>query len=202
MAVAKQIIKGILGIETTVVYVAGQSTGVGSNVDFAVIKYNAADGSPMWNLPGQPGATPANPGNPPNIALRYNGPANGVDRVWAMAIDLDGNIYVTGPSIEGDRQSVDYFTIKYFVNTYQPVALGEGRYNGPGNGIDQSCGFATWRDPASGRQYIFRDPTTNADYVGVTGNSIGSGTPAPQEYTTVMYDGDLGEELWVQRYHQ
>ena len=199
-AVASQINRGILGIETTVVYVAGQSTGAGSNVDFAVVKYNAADGSPMWNLPGQPGTTPASPGNPPNIALRYNGMANGVDRVWGMAIDLDGNVYVTGPSSKLASSSVDYFTVKYFVNTYQPVALGEGRYNGPGNGIDQSCGFSTWRDPVSGRPYIFRDPITKADYVGVTGNSIGSGNPA-QEYATVMYDGDL-DELWVQRYYQ
>ncbi len=200
MAVANQINRGILGIETTVVYVAGQSTGANSDVDFSVIKYNAADGGPMWNLPGQPGTTRGSSGNPPNIALRYNGLANSVDRVWAIAIDLDGNVYVTGPSRETIAANVDYFTIKYFVNTYQPVALWEGRYNGPGNGIDQSCGFATWRDPVSGRPYIFRDPITKAHYVGVTGNSIGSGSPA-QEYATVMYDGDLDEQ-WVQRYFQ
>jgi uncharacterized delta-60 repeat protein len=198
-AVANQIDKGILGIETTVVYVAGQSTGVSNNVDFAVVKYNAADGGPMWNLPGQPGTALGSPGNPPNIALRYNGPANGTDRAWAMAMDLDGSIYVTGPSVKGTSTSVDYFTIKYVVNTYKPVALGEGRYNGPGNGVDQSCGLATWRDPASGRQYIFRDPTTKADYVGVTGNSIGDSKL--QEYATVMYNGDL-DELWVKRYCQ
>ena len=124
IAVANQIIKGILGIETTVVYVAGQSTGSGTNVDFAVVKYDAADGSPMWNLPDQPGTASGKPGNPPNIALRYNGAANGIDRAWAMAMDLDGNIYVTGPSAEVSAHGVDYFTIKYFVNTYQPLALG------------------------------------------------------------------------------
>jgi hypothetical protein len=198
-AIANQIIKGILGIETTVVYVTGQSTNAAGNVDFATIKYNAANGGPMWNLPGQPGTTTEKPGNPPNIALRYNGPANNTDRAWAMAIDLDGRIYVTGPSMKDAASSVDYFTIKYFVNTYQPVALAEGRYNGPGNGVDQACGFATWRDPASGRHYVFRDPATGKDYVGVTGNSIGSGTPA-QEYTAVMYDGALVVR-WVQRYH-
>jgi uncharacterized delta-60 repeat protein len=198
-SVANQIIKGILGIETSVVYVTGQSTNAAGNVDFATIKYNAADGSPMWSLPGQPGTTTEKPGNPPGIALRYNGPADSTDRAWAMAIDLDGRIYVTGPSMKDTASSVDYFTIKYFVNTYQPVALAEGRYNGPGNGVDQACGFATWRDPASGRHYIFRDPATGKDYVGVTGNSIGSGTPA-QEYTAVMYDGALVVR-WVQRYH-
>ncbi len=198
-AVANQIIKGILGIETTVVYVTGQSTNAANNVDFATVKYNAADGSPMWNLPGQPGTTSESPGNPPDIALRYNGPANNIDRAWGMAMDLDGNIYVTGPSMETPARSVDYFTIKYFVNTYQPVVLAEARYNGPGNGVDQACGFATWRDPLSGRNFIFRDPVTGEDYVGVTGNSIGTGSPA-QEYTTVMYDGDLGMR-WYQRYY-
>jgi hypothetical protein len=197
ISVANQVIKGILGIETTVVYVAGQSTGVDTNVDFALIKYNGEDGRPMWNLPGQPGTTADKPGNPPNIALRYNGPASSIDRVWGIAMDLDGNIYVTGPSTETSANGVDYFTIKNFVNTYQPVALAAARYNGPGNKNDLSFGFATWRDPASGRQHIFRDPVTNEDYVGVTGASIRVGT---QEYTTVMYDGNL-VQLWVQRFY-
>ena len=199
IAVANQIIKGILGIETTVVYVAGQSTGAGTNVDFAVVKYNAADGSPMWNLPGQPGTTSAKPGNPPNIALRYNGLANNIDRAWAMAMDFDGNIYVTGPSMEASAKGVDYFTIKYFVNTYHPLALGEGRYNGPKNTTDQPCGFATWRDPASGRHYIFRDSTTNADYVCVTGNSAELGAPT-YRYAALMYD-DRFNLLWFQTFY-
>jgi len=37
--------------------------------------------------------------------------------------------------------------------------------------------------------------------VGVTGDSVGSGDSKPQEYVTVMYNGDLNE-LWVQRYFQ
>ena len=194
IAVANEIIKG-----KTVVYVGGQSTGVGTGVDFAVIKYKGTDGSPMWNLPGQPGTAAGKPGSPADIALRYNGPANGTDRIWATAMDLDGNLYVAGPSTEASARSVDFFTIKYFVRTGSPTMLGTGRYNGPGNGVDQACGFATWRDPASGRQYIFRDPDTGEDYVSVTGNSIGLGTPAPQEYTTIVYDGALGLR-WVQKY--
>lgn len=199
LAIADQIGKAILGIATTVVYVAGQSVGAGTNVDFALIKYNAADGHPMWNLPGQPGTTPENAGTPPDVALRYNGPADYIDRGWGMAMDMDGNVYVTGPAAADLSVSVDFFTIKYFVNTYQPVALAEGRYDGPGHSVDQSCGFATWRDPASGRLYIFRDPLTHEDLVGVTGNSRLLATSASQEYATVMYDGALAE-LWVRRY--
>jgi hypothetical protein len=198
IAIADHIILGILGIETTVVYVTGQSMGAGGNLDFATIKYSAADGRPMWNLPGQPGTTSAKPGNPAHIALRYNGPVNDLERAWAMALDFDGNIYVTGPSVQTTGQSVDYFTIKYFVNTYQPVVLSEGSYNGPGYWIDQSCGFATWRDPTSGRHYIFRDPTTSGDYVCVTGNSYGTGSY--NEYAAVMFNGALVEQ-WVQRFY-
>jgi len=197
--VANLIVKGILGIETTVVYVTGQSTNAAGNVDFATIKYNGDDGRPMWNLPGQPGTTAAKPGNPANIALRYNGPGNGIDRAWAMAMNLDGDLFVAGPSMAVAASSVDFFTVKYFVNTYQPVVLGEARYNGPGNGVDQACGFSTWRDPASGKPFVFRDPVTGGDYVAVTGNSIGTGTPA-QEYTTIVYDGGLGFR-WIQRYY-
>jgi hypothetical protein len=201
-AVANQIIKGILGIEAAVVYVSGQSTNAagGTNVDFATIKYNAADGSPMWNLPAQPGAPLDKPGNPPNIALRYNGPANSTDRAWAMAIDMDGHVYVTGPSMEDAARSVDYFTVKYFVNTYEPVSLASARYDGPGHAVDQACGLATWRDPASGRYYIFRDPATGEDYVAVTGNSIGPKPPGAQEYATVVYDAALSLR-WIQRYY-
>ncbi len=194
-AVASQISKGILGIGTTVVYVTGQSTNAAGDVDFATVKYNGDDGRPMWNLPDQPGTTADKRGTPPNIALRYAGPGNGVDRAWAMAMDLDGDLYVAGPSTETAASKVDFFTVKYFVNTYQPVVLGQARYNGPGNGADQACGFATWQDPASGRRFIFRDPATHEDYVAVTGNSIGTGTPA-QQYTSVVYTGSL-DLRWI-----
>jgi len=200
-AVANQIIKGILGIGTTVVYVTGQSTNAAGNPDFVTIKYNAADGSPMWNLPGQPGTTPEKSGTPANIALRYNGPANSTDRSWAIAMDGDGNIFATGPSMADSARSVDFYTTKYFVNTYQPAVLAEARYDGTGHGIDQACGFAMWRDPESGRYYIYRD-ASGKDYVVVTGNSIGTDTSAPstQDYLTIAYDGKLAQR-WLQRYY-
>ena len=197
-AVANQIVKGILGIETTVVYVTGQSTNAAGNVDFATIKYNGSDGRPMWNIPGQPGTTAAKPGNPANIALRYNGPANGIDRAWAMAMNLDGELYVAGPSAAAAATGVDFFTVKYFVNTYQPVVLGEARYNGPGNGADQACGFATWRDPVSGRPFVFRDPVTGGLRGGDREQHRDRNSRAG--YTTIVYDGGLGFR-WLQRYY-
>ena len=120
-----------------------------------------------------------------------------------MAMDLDGNVYLTGPGSENYAASgVDYVTIKYFVNTYEPVMLSHEGYDGPGLGTDQSCGFAAWRDPVTGRYFIFRDPVTNEDYVTVTGNSTRQKTGVPTfEFATVSYNGALSQR-WVQRFYQ
>jgi len=59
---------------------------------------------------------------------RYNGPANGPDRLqsrFALAIGLDGAVYVTGAS-DGDYSSgetPDYATVKYVV-LYNPNLVG------------------------------------------------------------------------------
>jgi hypothetical protein len=196
--VAAHIIQGILGISTRVVYVSGQSTGVGTNVDFATVKYDAADGRPMWRIPGQPGTAPGQPGHPADIALRYDGASHFIDRAWGMAIDQAGHIYVTGPgSVDYAAQSVDYLTVKYLVNTYEPAPLAIGLYNGPANKTDQACGFATWRDPASGRHYIYMDPVSQEHFICVTGNSANA--LGKNEFAAVMYDGGLVEQ-WVRRY--
>lgn len=63
---------------------------------------------------------------------RYDGPSHSIDEVKAMAIDAQGNVYVTGSSID-DAQEENYLTIKYDSNgTVQWVAS----YNGPGDRYD------------------------------------------------------------------
>ena len=94
-----------------------------------------------------------------------------------------------------NASSVDYFTRKYFVNTYQPAVLAEARYDGDGHGMDRACGFATWRHPISGRHYIFRDALSGEDYVAVTGDSLGS---TVSDYVTVVYDAHLSLR-WIGR---
>jgi hypothetical protein len=73
-------------------YVSGWSRGNGVRYDYTTIKYDA-DGNQLW-------------------AARYDGPASGHDKVYAMAVDGMGNAYVTGRS-SGETTYYDYTTIKY-----------------------------------------------------------------------------------------
>jgi hypothetical protein len=77
------------------VYVTGESRGYNSSYDYVTIKYNP-DGLPDW-------------------IMRYNGPANYIDKSVSIAVDNEGNVFVTGTSagIETD----DYATIKYSQST-------------------------------------------------------------------------------------
>jgi len=74
------------------VYVTGSSGGNGTGNDYATIKYNS-NGDSIW-------------------VHRYNGPANGNDYAYPMAVDSSGNVYVTGGS-SGIGTNLDYATIKY-----------------------------------------------------------------------------------------
>lgn len=73
-------------------YVGGWSQGDKIRYDFATVKYNA-DGDLLW-------------------AARYDGAANGHDKVYSIAVDGSGNSYVTGRS-SGKTTYYDYTTIKY-----------------------------------------------------------------------------------------
>ena len=74
------------------VYVTGGSSGIGSALDYATIKYSSA-GVPLWT----------------NL---FNGAANNTDQTSALAVDGSGNIFVTGSSTAANGGR-DYVTIKY-----------------------------------------------------------------------------------------
>lgn len=112
-------------------------------------------------------------------AARYNGPGNGLDQATAIAVDGDGNIYVTGNSWGGFTTSDDYATVKYSNTGTQ---LWVARYNGPGNGIDRATAIAVDGD---GNVYV-------------TGYSDGG--PTGPDYATVAYSTN-GAQLWVSRYN-
>jgi len=141
------------------VYVTGYSfVAYSYNYDYATIKYGP-DGNQLW-------------------VARYNGPANGYDRAWALAVDNSGNVYVTGSS-DGGGTYGDYATIKYGPNGNQ---LWVARYNGPANDYDQSSVLSV----------------DNSGNVYVTGESWGGSTEL--DYATIKY-GTNGNQLWVARYN-
>jgi uncharacterized delta-60 repeat protein len=109
---------------------------------------------------------------------RYNGPGNGNDDAYAMAVDNSGNVYIAGYSYGSDTLS-DYATVKYSPDGNQ---LWAARYNGPGNNVDHADALAV----------------DNFGNVYVTGYSYGSGTR--DDYATIKYSPD-GNELWVARYN-
>jgi hypothetical protein len=89
------------------VFVTGSSIGIGSSHDYATIKYSGA-GLPLWTN-------------------RYNGPANSDDDANAIAVDGNGNVFVTGSSYT--TNGIDYATIAY---SNDGAPLWTNRYNGLG----------------------------------------------------------------------
>jgi len=140
------------------VYVTGISFGSGTDLDYATIKYNPS-GTEQW-------------------VVRYNGPGDGQDLAYAIAIDGSANIYVTGWSV-GSGTAFDYCTIKYNADGQQQWVA---RYNGPANN-------------AAGAYAMVLDGSGN---VYVTGESVGSGTNS--DYATVKYNS-AGQEQWLARYN-
>lgn len=143
------------------VYVTGYSrvyTEGGSHYYYATVKYNSAGGE-EW-------------------AETYNGPESEDDRAHAVAVDLAGNVYVTGRSM-GVNKYNEYATIKYG-NAGNQVWV--RRYDGSANGDDEAAAIVV-------------DPSGN---IVVTGESHGSSTDS--DYATIKYDS-TGNELWTARYN-
>lgn len=137
------------------VYVTGYSGGIGTSDDYATIKYDST-GNQLW-------------------LARYDGPAHGMDRATAIALDSNENVHVTGFSTD---TSLDYATLKYDSNGNQ---IWVARYDGPAHGRDWAHSIAV---DAFGR-------------VNVTGESQGIGTGF--DYATIQYSPQ-GATNWVDRY--
>lgn len=187
------------------IYVTGSSTGNGTGSDFTTIKYDG-DGNVKW-------------------VKRYNGPVNGQDEPTSIAIDENGNVFVTGRSASGFL-NYDFTTIKY--DSYGKQ-LWIARYNGEaialkldaaGNvyvigrtfntgtltdyitikyntaGVQQWV--ATYNDPYNYLDYANALAVDDAGNVYVTGQSYGGG--AGNDYATVKYNA-AGVQQWVARYN-
>jgi len=151
--------RGIAVDDAGNIYVTGESFGSGTERDYATVKYNAL-GQEEW-------------------VARYNGPGNGVDAAYAIALDGSGNVYITGASLGTTFPDFDYATIKYNSSGEQQWVA---RYNSPKNGNDGATAIAI---DGSGNAYVtgqITDPNTNYQY-----------------YVTVKYD-PTGHEQWVASY--
>ncbi|MEO0084842.1 MAG: SBBP repeat-containing protein, partial [candidate division WOR-3 bacterium] len=139
------------------VYVTGESYGNDNNYDYATVKFDV-NGNQQW-------------------LARYNGPGNGNDYAYAIAVDHFGNIYVTGES-DGISSFSDFATIKY---SPDGIELWVQRYNGADNDVDWASGL--WIDNA-GNVYV-----VGTSYHNITDN----------DYTTIKYDAN-GTCEWIRFY--
>ncbi|NIO47941.1 MAG: hypothetical protein GTN73_00665 [Candidatus Aminicenantes bacterium] len=154
-----------LDLEGNVIITGRSEYSLNKNIDvlhydYFTIKYNANNGSVAW-------------------ADRYDNRdvANARDEAAAIAVDLYGNIYVTGRS-QGSGLDFDIVTIKYSSNGER---LWVKRYNyGPANGNDEAVAIGV---DALGNVYV----------TGYSFNGMNN------DYVTIMYSS-TGEELWVERY--
>jgi hypothetical protein len=141
------------------VYITGLSASEpDANFNYLTIRYGV-NGNQIW-------------------VATYNGPGNGEDVATSLALDSDGNVYITGRSL-GAGTGFDFATIKY--NT-AGVQQWVARYNGPGNGDDGTgifIGFFT-SHPIG---------VDGAGNVYVTGLSTGINTGF--DYTTIKYSQPL-----------
>jgi hypothetical protein len=143
--------------------VTGYSYGDGTNCDYATIKYNS-DGLEQW-------------------VARYDGPGNGNDLAFAIAVDDLGNVYVTGECYNNDSR-LDYTTIKYDSSGRQRWVAA---YNGQGNYNDSAKAIVL---DASRNVYItgcsYSDAQTREDYATVKYSSSG------RQLWAVIYSGPSG----------
>jgi len=139
------------------VYVTGDSPGVGTSCDYTTLKYNA-EGDEVW-------------------VARYNGPGNNIDKAYTIAVDEEGNVYVTGKS-HGGMSSNDFATVKYDPDGNEVWAK---RYDDPDGGNDIANAMTL-------------DDSANVYVTGLCYDS-----EVITKYLTVKYDS-TGTELWVRTY--
>ena len=141
------------------VYVTGRSWKFGNYDDWATIKYDTY-GNIQWTS-------------------HFNGPMSGDDEPFAMTIDDQGNIYITG--------YCTYYGSEYVENkvfSYTTV-----KYNS--DGVQQWVAYTLPPD-SMGTNIAKAIVTDTLGNVYVTGTSNG-------EYSTVKYNSN-GIQLWEQRY--
>ena len=158
-------------------YIAGFADNEKTDNDFFVVKVDK-EGNEVWPKP-----------------FRYDGPGHDVDRIYSMALDAQGNIYVTGDSDNGTGDEswtrlsgTDFCTIKLGPDgepspTWNDVGHGAGvrRYNGPDNGEEKP-------------KELMLDGAGNVYVMGWSFSRKGG-----KDFAVVKYDQD-GKEAWSARF--
>jgi hypothetical protein len=141
------------------VFVTGSSWS--NDHDYITIAYSNA-GLPLWTN-------------------RYNELGGGSVIANAIAVDSNGNVFVTGTGPSAPAGNADYVTLAY---SSSGVPLWTNRYNGPGRGDD-------------GARAIAVDRSGNVFVTGSSPSGIGS---ASTDYATIKYS-NAGVALWTNRYN-
>ena len=137
------------------VYITGESFGIGTDYDFATIKYNSV-GNEIW-------------------VKRYNSPYNFRDQGISLGVDAAGNVYVTGGIYLNFSMGSDYATVKYDAAGNEQWAR---IYDGPNHANDVPRSFAV---DGKGNSYVtgVSVVTTgggdiNGDYLTLAYNTAGT----------------------------
>ena len=141
------------------VFVTGTSDGPPSYDNIVTLGYSTSTGALLWTN-------------------RHIGQANGFDYATAVAVDTNGNVFVTGYSY-ASGSSLNYATVGY---SSGGVPLWINGYSGPGTGADRATSLAV----------------DNSGNVIVTGHSRGGS--GNEDYATIKYTG-AGVPLWTNRYN-
>lgn len=130
------------------VYITGESSGGATSSDYATVKYTST-GISEWSA-------------------RYNGPASTGDESNAIAVDGNGNVFVTGRSYANEPYTpeFDYLTIQYDASGNE---LWTARYDGTGHTQDEAHAIVV----------------DDEGYAYITGESIG--TTSYEDVVTIKY---------------
>ncbi len=174
------------------IYLAGYTSIENLPPDYLTAKFDA-DGRLLWQA-------------------RYNGVGNGADEATAIAVDVLGNVYVTGASKGQATSRDDHVTIKYNSNgVEQWVARNtKERFDSfhfpPRIALDASGNIhiasnaATIKYDASGNErWVVRDQPGYAIEVDAKGNVFTVGVDiANKQYITIKRDSS-GNKIWEAR---
>jgi len=152
-----------IAVDSSGVYVTGTSDGGTTGPDIYTVKYDLIDGHVLRES-------------------RYDGPSHLGDRGNDMALDENGNVYVTGYVHRGKQEKhADYCTIKYSPSLNM---IWDERYDSRRNGNDIATAIAV-------------DSLGNVYITGKSQESLPKG-PTTHDYLTMKYDSS-GSLQWLVR---